>query len=317
MGRAYFDDHGTPHPHPVGKDEAKRHKSARYIGNPCAEPDCKGYIYFTKTDKCLVCARQDAADLYAYCVGAMKFMDCGEYGISTDHVTRNGICVGDRDVTIEYQRTIEQHRALFPETVPLNRTQAIESGTKLWIDSRPCSKAGHFGIRTLNGECYFCEQERLTPSPRQKAIQEGKQWYFPTEPCKQCGTIAERRVSDSRCLGCHPKKDATPRQIALHRGEAWYTPTEPCKRCGTLSERNVGNGTCRGCKNLTRNDARETTDSKFMRENPDVVMSRELAVTLGMKVYRTGVPCNRGHNDFRYVSTGSCISCLRRKQNRG
>jgi hypothetical protein len=38
---------------------------------------------------------------------------------------------------------------------------------------------------------------------------------------------------------------------------------------------------------------------------------RYQAMQLGMKTYRTGLPCLRGHIDDRDTSTGSCFSCRR------
>lgn len=43
-------------------------------------------------------------------------------------------------------------------------------------------------------------------------------------------------------------------------------------------------------------------------------MTRDEAMNLGLTKYSTNVPCARGHISERYVTTGSCIACLRRGQ---
>ena len=42
------------------------------------------------------------------------------------------------------------------------------------------------------------------------------------------------------------------------------------------------------------------------------LISRDDAAAAGFKRYFTGVPCRRGHIAQRYVSTTSCVDCLRR-----
>lgn len=51
--------------------------------------------------------------------------------------------------------------------------------------------------------------------------------------------------------------------------------------------------------------------ARFMKLNPSLVVSRAEALGFGFKVYRTGLPCRRGHTGFKYVSTGACIECLK------
>lgn len=38
---------------------------------------------------------------------------------------------------------------------------------------------------------------------------------------------------------------------------------------------------------------------------------RVAAYMAGVKTYRTGKPCKRGHNSPRYASTGCCVECVK------
>jgi len=54
-----------------------------------------------------------------------------------------------------------------------------------------------------------------------------------------------------------------------------------------------------------------TAEALLMSEQPDIVLSRDEARAMGLKVFRTGKPCKHGHTGFRYVSTKGCIQCLK------
>jgi hypothetical protein len=46
-----------------------------------------------------------------------------------------------------------------------------------------------------------------------------------------------------------------------------------------------------------------------------VAKTRKEALTLGMTVYKTNIPCKNGHISFRYVSNLTCIICAKEKSN--
>jgi len=317
MGRSYQDGKGNFHPVPYGKEDAKRYRNSRYeSGVKCPVCNHTG-IRYTHTDTCIHCARLNAIDLYAYAVGAMRFIVVPEEyrgGEISTYFPRGGY--GDRVINQAYMDEIKQLHELLGGQIPtpVNTKQAIEMGLELWVRSEPCPRSGHYGIRTLKGHCYFCELERNTKSPRQIAMAASETWYTPTEPCPKCNTLSERRVNDGKCSGCHPNirksGDRSPRQAAIAAGQTWYIPDTPCKHCGTLAERNIHNGQCKDCMTPTM-DGRRSPDSIMMEAQPDMIISRDQARKLGLKVFRTGEPCTRGHVGFRYVSTGSCIKCLR------
>lgn len=268
MGKIYRDPNGNYCPAPYGKEAAKRSGSRQYSWTKCTEPGCKCEIRYTKTDVCLHCSLRNASDFYKYCIGHMQITKDENENFGTFHTVQDPRITVNRKISKEVADDILMtHGILMNGNVAASAKQAIELGLDMWVSSAPCDKAGHLGLRALNGECYFCEAERNKPKPRQAAIAGGERWYLPTEPCKRCGKIAEKSVQNGQCKGCKPESSFE--------------------------------------------DRRETPDSAMMKADPNMVITRKDARTLGFKVYRTGKECNRGHKGFRYVQTGSCINCLR------
>ena len=265
MARLYYDEHGNPSPLPVGQEDGKKHRTKMYIDRVNVCQDCGDHLFYTKNNKCVKCARADACDLYGYLHGIMT-VELTFEGTITSYQKRGLMGpVGNRIVPDNYKDTMEELSSILDVQAPTSIRQAQKIGASLWLRAEPCSVAGHYGIRTLKNECYFCEQEKKKPKPR---------------------------------------------QVALRSGKTWYIPAEPCVHCGTLSERNVHNGSCRGCLGSS-GDSRRSDDSLMMEQNPNMILTKADAIKYGIKVYRHGRPCNKGHKGFRYVSTNSCIDCLR------
>lgn len=155
-------------------------------------------------------------------------------------------------------------------TLPLNPHDAVKWGLPFWVRLEPCNVAGHVGLITPEGECWTCAQER--------------------EP--------KRRTHDNS----RTARSVSPRQAALAAGETWYSPDDACPKCGTHAPRRVNDGRCQGCHPPKR--------TPRVPLAADVIIDRENARLLGLQTYRTGQPCQRGHNAERYVSTGGCLDCL-------
>lgn len=149
------------------------------------------------------------------------------------------------------------------------------------------------------------------PTTRQGAVEMGVDYYIRDVPCRTKGHLGVNTIK-GECYYCERERTAlSPRQEAIREGKKWYLPTEPCPKCNKVAEKRVDNGQCRGCTDNGADDGRETPDSVMMREAPDLVISCEDAKAAGIRVYRTGLPCRKGHTGYRYVSTGNCIECLR------
>lgn len=50
----------------------------------------------------------------------------------------------------------------------------------------------------------------------------------------------------------------------------------------------------------------------LIKYNPEGIISQADAVTYGLKVYRDGSPCKKGHRGYRRVLGGVCVDCMRR-----
>lgn len=367
--RVYYDTDGVGSTIPFDREEAERVKSRIYVGDPC--PDCGKREKYTKNDVCVQCALLNANDLFCYIAGKMhwEYHPDDPMGIPPLAVHVPVVIMGrerkyfkDRMVTWEHERAVSRLTDLVatPDRQRFARSprEAIDLGKDRFVIPTSCEIAGHYGIRTLENRCHFCEEERVKKSARALARRDGKQWYTPVDPCPRCGQIAERRVADNRCSGCFPmlrentydparaaaringkawytpttpcpkcggyderrtqdnrcsgcyqKGVLSPRKAALVAGNVWYTPEKPCPYCGTRADRRVYDGRCSGCIPTTTGSKNATT---IMMENaPDMIISREDARRMQLKVFRTGAPCRRGHRGFRWTSTGNCIPCAK------
>jgi hypothetical protein len=56
-------------------------------------------------------------------------------------------------------------------------------------------------------------------------------------------------------------------------------------------------------------DGRMSDGMKMIYAQPDAVIERDVALTVGLSHYRTGKPCRRGHTSWRYTKSGACIAC--------
>jgi len=317
MPKQPVDENGNPTSLWTSLEDAKRYRAPHYdSGHEC--PTCveRGYSgiisrkRYVANGECVHCATLNAIELqalatYDACINVFE----GTYEYLVNSQTEGG----GRPVSDEYVEAMEDALALIPGRFPTTKQGAKDMGVEYYIREVPCRTHGHLGVTTLKGECYYCEKRKTELTPRQEAIRDGKKWYLPNEACSSCGKIAERSVDNGRCRGCSASASGklSPRQEAIRDGKKWYLPTEPCPKCNKVAEKRVDNGQCRGCTDIGPDDGRETPDSVMMREYPDLVITREDAKAAGLRVYRTGLPCRKGHFGYRYVSTGNCIECLR------
>lgn len=185
---------------------------------------------------------------------------------------------------------------------------SVKDGLEKWITIDDLDYIHH---------TFYYRQRDLLPSKIYDIIVDGLATYnadplsYTIKP-KQCknGHIGLYNNS-GKCQTCAatPKK-LSQRQVAMKAGDTKYTPVTPCTHCHTIAPRRVDNGKCDGCTSIAP-DNRETADSVMMRECPDMVIDKVTARDMGFKVYRTGNECKKGHTAWRYVSTGTCIKCLR------
>ncbi len=201
---------------------------------------------------------------------------------------------------------------------PTPEDAALHGSARYWSNIQ-CSKCGTAEpIRYVDGDgCFGCamreykeglfyalnDPTRTEPLPTNagEAKEAGLDYYFTGAACKNGDHAEKRSTTSNRCLNCRPE---SARKLAIKNGEKWYIPEKACRKCGKKAPRRVDNGYCKGC-----HEKPESPTSAFMRQCPDIVISRAEAKALGFKVFRTGELCSRGHRAFRYVSTGGCLEC--------
>ena len=202
--------------------------------------------------------------------------------------TKSDNCMMCQRYKIELVRLGDADLTTWPSTIPegLNNPKdlaevramiaVLRDESRYMLNYEPCSQHGHIVLSDVsNGvKCLQCES---TLTPIQQALKDGKPDYLSTSPCMGCGNVTFRKVDTKECIAC----GYTP-HVAIHDEHS-------------------------------NKDNRATSDTIMMREAPDLVISKEDAEAYGLKVYRTGELCRRGHYGWRYISTGNCIDCLRMK----
>lgn len=190
----------------------------------------------------------------------------------------------------------------FPATDPCPR-EGHESGSIVYTKTgiRKCCAIRDsftaYNEAVKNGE----------PTDPNAAHTKGYDFYWQPDPGPLCGHNGKMTLH-GKCYDCEQIKTNSPRQQAIKNGERWYTPDEPCPKCGQRADRYVDNGRCQGC-----DTKRGTVEKPVYQQFPDMIIDRETARTNGFNAYRTGKPCRRGHNGWRYVSSGNCVECLRER----
>ena len=269
----YYDTDGTAATIPFSAEVARRTRNRLYMGLVCSE--CGGRERYTKNNKCVACAKTNARDFYNYIAGVMRFEECeGKIiAIYTEEFRRKYI--PDREVPLEFYQEVKQHEHLVKLAEPLHlRAVSIQIAMRIGLS----------------------------------------QFVIP-HPCEIHGHLGIVSSEDGICYFCTEfRKQPTPRQRARAENQVWYIPTTSCPRCHTLAKRRVSNGECSECfppGGRPEFDNRRSETTIMMEAAPDMVISREGARSLDLKVFRTGTACRRGHKGFRWVSTGGCIDCLK------
>lgn len=254
----------------------------------------------------------------AVALGYTKWMDrngcaeCNKRGLprgSKMRYTENNMCVGCLlEEARECFRTWEMGDPSRPEPWSTSREKSLELGIDYYYGGRNHMPACLYGphlrkTHITTGKCLNCaEAKRRLSSPRAVARRDGLTNYIPISECPHCHTKAERNVVTNACSGCKVK---SPRASARAAGYPTYIPDKECYRCHTKAERNVVTNACSGCKT----DARRSISQIYAAEHPDAIMDKETAKFFGLKLYRTGKSCNRGHMGWRYISTNNCVEC--------
>ena len=219
-------------------------------------------------------------------------------------------------------------------THPDEKSVSVKLRHRFYTSSFRCPTCNMSSLRVTNSDnCMMCQRVKIEVTRCCSQYSDGMKWpehvdskyntpefmkevieavkvirdeglMLHSDPCKTHGHI---RLGDD-CHFC--TQLLKPREQAIKDGNDTYISTSKCVGCNTLTMRNVTDKSCVECGHVP-NTTVETTDTIMMRDAPTMIISKQDADEFGFKVYRTGNPCRKGHNGWRYVSTGNCIDCIK------
>lgn len=202
---------------------------------------------------------------------------------------------------------------------PTDRAVARSKKSMRYDSCETCSVCRDCTLRFVaNDACVHCSRLAALdffnschsdPKNPADAVDAGLDWFVTDAMCEKRGHVGVWTLNNQcvKCAQISAGRKSLARVEARRAGSMWYTPERPCDACGRQRPRRVNNNSCRGCEERANKGGSEA--DALMLNKPDVVIGRVDAKSLGLRVYRTGTPCHRGHTAFRYVSTGGCIEC--------
>ncbi len=180
------------------------------------------------------------------------------------------------------------------DAIPFDRNFAMRIGY-LKYNGEQCAQHQTTTRHTISGNCVHCDAALLTekfsklvspPTTPEAGLMAGQTWYYSITDgimCLKCGGFSRRNCRSFRCVSCQEAQAQCKRATAIPK-----PPKPPAP---------------------PRAEKAPTAAQALMAGCPDMVIEREAARALGFKIFRTGKPCRRGHNTWRYVTTGGCLDC--------
>lgn len=172
----------------------------------------------------------------------------------------------------------------------------------------------------------------LSPVPwdKHEALSLNVGRYMSDEKCHECKRHPIARYVDSNeCVQCadtqsredwrlwqqgipgRPNPFPTTLSEAVRFGVDYYYVPRLCKRGHHFIKKHIKTGKCVMCTDNSKRTKSDTATNRFMKDNPDLIVTKDAAAAMGLTVFKTGVPCRRGHIGWRYVNGGACLSCMR------
>ena len=115
-----------------------------------------------------------------------------------------------------------------------------------------------------------------------------------------------------------PVMEIISRKDAMALGLKRYFTGEPCPR-GHIETRLCSSMACAECcreasRNTTLKRQQKRTEALQLAKSADPrIITRQEAIDQGLQRYFTGIKCQRGHIDERWVRSKACVSCSREK----
>jgi len=132
--------------------------------------------------------------------------------------------------------------------------------------------------------------------------------FTETDECVQCVMSELNDTWNLWEMGNPGKPDPFPRSIddAIRFGVDYYYTPRMCNKGRHFITPHIRTGKCQACSA----NKPLTPDQIIMRDYPNMIIEKDLANTFGYKIFRTGLPCRKGHKGWRYISSGACVSCI-------
>jgi len=184
---------------------------------------------------------------------------------------------------------------------PSSLEKAVEHKTTFYNDGIKCKKCESMSVKyTETGECRYC---KMVDAGNLYNLSLKKDIVFTDENGKHFAKLPFGSIQEIE----HDKFIEMVKLVGLaERDDKMTISPTPCKKRPHYGVKILGK--CYECQQ-SKNKPSETTI--MMRDNPDMIITRNDAKLYGLKVYRTGKECKKGHKAFRYVTTGNCIDCIR------
>ena len=148
------------------------------------------------------------------------------------------------------------------------------------------------------------------PTSPAAAMSEGLTYWYKDDYalCEKNPHPKARHVDHGRCVACTGEKDGHQRQYAKDHADDHYNSTFPCVKCN-FERYWTDTGKCATCHPRVKKSPNMSASRVFMEASPDAIVSREMATLMGIKVFRDGSQCRRGHDGFRRLN-GQCLGCI-------
>jgi hypothetical protein len=218
---------------------------------------------------------------------------------------------------------------------PEGRPAAAGEHSRLYTDLKKCENCKSLTFITASGRCVACMRDQIVvtyslafghnvpvsvePSSETteavKLLKSGRDFELARQVCRGYGHVKLTNSKHPKCYFCETQTDKK-KQALLYDDECYLTRSK-CSGCDNVTMRKTVDSSCVNCgylpgSNNAHREVQINATTEMMLSNPDMLISREEAKMAGLTVYRTGNYCKRGHNDWRYVSTGNCLECLKK-----
>lgn len=150
-----------------------------------------------------------------------------------------------------------------------------------------------------------CPKCRLYPVAR----------YVDSNECVQCADTQSREDWRLWQQGAPGRPDPFPITLseAVKTKVNYYYIPRLCNGGHHFIRKHIKTGRCVTCAESIAPKKVSNAVHTLMDNHPEMIVDKESAAVMGMPVFRTGLPCRRGHKGWRYVNGGACLTCMRPK----